>query len=125
MDFLNFTNTVYAHGIEQGERVVNYGDGMMGGTSWFGMTGGGIIMLLFWVLVGLGFFVLLKYLFTGNKNSTKAKSITENDSDEVYICPECGYEYKEKEWAKKCEKWCRETRSCNLDIIKHGTPPKK
>lgn len=40
-----------------------------------------------------------------------------------YTCPECGFVYKEKEWAEKCEKWCRENKSCNLEIIAHGSPP--
>jgi len=38
----------------------------------------------------------------------------------LYKCEECGMEYEEEEWAKKCEKWCRETHSCNIDIIKHA-----
>lgn len=37
-----------------------------------------------------------------------------------YVCPECGLHYKEKEWAGKCELWCNEHHSCNLDIIKHA-----
>ena len=35
-------------------------------------------------------------------------------------CPECGFLYKEKEWARKCEDWCKEHHSCNLEIIKHA-----
>jgi hypothetical protein len=44
---------------------------------------------------------------------------------EKYVCPECGYEYKEKEWAEKCEAWCREHNACNLEIIRHGRPPSR
>jgi lipopolysaccharide biosynthesis regulator YciM len=40
-----------------------------------------------------------------------------------YQCEECGFLYKEKEWAEKCEAWCREHQSCNLEIIQHGKPP--
>jgi len=40
-----------------------------------------------------------------------------------YICRECGFEYKDKSWAEKCEKWCKEHNSCNLEIISHGKPP--
>ncbi len=40
--------------------------------------------------------------------------------NKVYVCVECGYEYEEEQWAIKCEDWCRETNSCNLEIIKHG-----
>lgn len=45
------------------------------------------------------------------------------ESEDIYICEECGYRYKEKETAEKCEAWCRENHSCNLEIIKHGEPP--
>lgn len=38
----------------------------------------------------------------------------------LYKCPECGFEYKEKEWADKCEAWCRENKTCNLEITKHA-----
>ena len=39
---------------------------------------------------------------------------------DLYKCPECGYWYKEKEWAEKCEAWCKEHKSCNLEITKHA-----
>ena len=45
---------------------------------------------------------------------------SKNQKTQLYKCPECGLEYKEKEWAKKCESWCREHQSCNLDIIKYA-----
>lgn len=35
-------------------------------------------------------------------------------------CPECGLKYQKKEWADKCEAWCKKHKSCNLDIIKHA-----
>lgn len=50
-----------------------------------------------------------------------------HDSDKVvkmFACPKCGYLYREKELADKCEAWCKEHNSCNLEIIKHGIPPK-
>lgn len=37
-----------------------------------------------------------------------------------YECEECGLIYKEKEWAEKCKKWCKEHKSCNLEITKHA-----
>ncbi len=40
-------------------------------------------------------------------------------------CGICGYSYGEKEWALKCEAWCREHHSCNLEIIAHGIPSKQ
>lgn len=40
--------------------------------------------------------------------------------DKLYKCPECGLEYKEKEWAEKCQVWCRKNKSCNLEITRHA-----
>lgn len=42
-----------------------------------------------------------------------------------YECSECGLKYGEKKWAEKCEVWCKETKSCNIDIIKHAIKLKK
>ncbi len=39
---------------------------------------------------------------------------------ELYKCPECGLHYREKKWAEKCEKWCKEHHSCSLDIIQYA-----
>ena len=50
------------------------------------------------------------------------KTITQQDT-ELYQCEECGFKYAEKEWAEKCEAWCKEHQSCNIEIIAHGTPP--
>lgn len=38
----------------------------------------------------------------------------------LFQCPECGLRYAEKEIAEKCEAWCKEHHSCNLDIIKYA-----
>jgi len=38
-----------------------------------------------------------------------------------YICPECGLTYKEREWAEKCEKYCKKNKACSLEITKHAT----
>ena len=38
----------------------------------------------------------------------------------LYKCPECGFEYEEKEWVDKCEAWCKEHKTCNIEIIKHA-----
>lgn len=40
--------------------------------------------------------------------------------DRVFACPECGMSYKDAEWAKKCAAWCKEHKSCNLEITKHA-----
>ncbi len=41
-------------------------------------------------------------------------------SEGPYQCPECGLHYNEKEWADKCEVWCKEHKSCNLVITSHA-----
>lgn len=44
----------------------------------------------------------------------------DNKAEKLFVCTECGLEYKDAEWAKKCTAWCKEHQSCNLDIIKHA-----
>ena len=46
-------------------------------------------------------------------------------SKELYQCEECGFHYAEKEWAEKCEAWCREHKSCNIEITAHAEENKK
>lgn len=43
-----------------------------------------------------------------------------HEDNTLYKCPECGLEYKEKKWAKKCELWCKKHKSCNLEITKQA-----
>lgn len=38
----------------------------------------------------------------------------------VYKCMECGWMYKDITFAKKCERWCRKHKSCNLNLVKHA-----
>ncbi|MCL5733291.1 MAG: hypothetical protein M1334_01325 [Patescibacteria group bacterium] len=45
---------------------------------------------------------------------------TIKEDDKLYQCPECGMRYREKKWADKCAAWCKEYKSCNLEIIKHA-----
>ncbi|GIW68966.1 MAG: hypothetical protein KatS3mg100_460 [Candidatus Parcubacteria bacterium] len=40
-----------------------------------------------------------------------------------YQCEVCGYHYPTAELAERCEAWCREHHSCNLEIIREGVPP--
>lgn len=42
----------------------------------------------------------------------------------LFQCEECGLSYENMEWAQKCEEWCKEHHSCNLEIIKHATKMK-
>lgn len=39
-----------------------------------------------------------------------------------YQCEECGFQYADKEWALKCETWCKEQKSGNIEITSHGAP---
>ncbi len=45
---------------------------------------------------------------------------TKKENKELYQCEECGLYYRDKEWAKKCELWCKNTQSCNLEITQHA-----
>ncbi|MBI2675174.1 MAG: hypothetical protein HYX24_01850 [Candidatus Aenigmarchaeota archaeon] len=47
------------------------------------------------------------------------KSITKS-GQEIHQCESCGFNYREKSLAQKCEKWCREHSSCSLEITKHA-----
>jgi len=46
--------------------------------------------------------------------------VLEKRNDKYYQCEECGLFYADKEIAEKCQAWCSEHKSCNLDIIKHA-----
>jgi hypothetical protein len=37
-----------------------------------------------------------------------------------WMCEECGFKYEDKSWAERCEAWCEEHKSCNLEITKHA-----
>ena len=41
---------------------------------------------------------------------------------QIFTCSECGLTYVDKEWAQKCQGWCQEHKSCNLEITKHSLP---
>lgn len=38
----------------------------------------------------------------------------------LYQCDECKLYYRAEETAKRCEAWCSEHKSCNLEIIKEA-----
>ena len=46
----------------------------------------------------------------------------QHEKEQVYVCAECGLTYADKEWAKKCQAWCKEHHSCNLEITAHAIP---
>lgn len=43
----------------------------------------------------------------------------------LYQCPECGLHYKDQLAAKLCEAWCKEHKSCNVDITKFAIENQK
>ena len=53
--------------------------------------------------------------------NTKSKK----ENNQLYKCPECHLNYKEKEWMNKCEAWCKEHHSCNLEITAHAVENEK
>ena len=46
-----------------------------------------------------------------------------DNQQKLYECPECYLKYKDEKWAEKCEAWCRERHSCNLEITAHAEKP--
>lgn len=46
--------------------------------------------------------------------------VIQNQTQERYQCEECGFEYHDHQWAEKCEVWCKEHKSCNLQITEHA-----
>ncbi len=44
----------------------------------------------------------------------------QKDNKKLYQCEECSFHYEDREWAKKCEAWCREHKSCNIEITAHA-----
>ena len=42
------------------------------------------------------------------------------NNKKYYVCEECGFYYESKEWAEKCQAWCLEHHSCNLEITSHA-----
>jgi len=37
-----------------------------------------------------------------------------------YVCEDCKFRYKDRNMAQKCENWCKEHKSCNIEITKHA-----
>ena len=42
-----------------------------------------------------------------------------------YECPVCGLHYYDEEIVKKCEAFCTEFKSCNIELIKHSVESQK
>lgn len=63
---------------------------------------------------------------SGSKvTNEEVERIVNSKDNELYRCPECGFHYVEKEWAEKCEAWCQEHKSCNIEITAHAEENKK
>jgi predicted ATP-dependent serine protease len=45
------------------------------------------------------------------------------DNATFYVCEACGFLYREREWAERCQAFCEEFHSCNIEIMEHGEPP--
>jgi hypothetical protein len=43
----------------------------------------------------------------------------------LYECEECHLLFEDEEWAKKCEEWCIEHKTCNIEITQHATKDSK
>ncbi|GBD34286.1 hypothetical protein HRbin34_00617 [bacterium HR34] len=43
----------------------------------------------------------------------------------LYQCSQCNMRYETEELARKCEEWCAEHKSCNLEIIKNSVDYKE
>lgn len=39
---------------------------------------------------------------------------------EHFYCEACKLVYVDKNWAEKCEEWCKKNSSCNLEITEHS-----
>lgn len=45
--------------------------------------------------------------------------------DYEYQCKECGLHYKDKKTAEKCRAWCKEHKTCNIEITKEAEENKQ
>ncbi len=48
-----------------------------------------------------------------------------HNKEMLYKCPECGLHYESKDQTKKCEAWCKEHHSCNLEITSQAIENKR
>jgi hypothetical protein len=69
--------------------------------------------------IGKRNFLHIRYSRGGAAKNKMVKVIQKGEKD-LYQCEECGFKYEEREWAEKCQAWCGEHKSCNLEIIEHA-----
>lgn len=42
--------------------------------------------------------------------------ISKQNGKKLYQCRECGFHYEDRAQAEKCEAWCKDHKSCNIEI---------
>jgi len=63
---------------------------------------------------------------SGSKvTNEEVAKIIDSEKNKLFQCPECSSHYTDKELSEKCEAWCREHKSCNLEITAHAEENKK
>jgi len=89
------------------------------------------------VLIGIGVVILLAYIFAPQLAKYSwvlfvlacplsmvlmmaGMKHEQGGSEKTFVCSECGFAYRNREWAQKCGAWCKEHKSCNLEITKHA-----
>jgi len=79
-----------------------------------------LIILSFPILALVLLILTIIYLIKKLKKKTKMVRKIEKQNQVLYQYEECGHFYETEELAKKCEEWCKEHKSCNLEIIKYA-----
>jgi hypothetical protein len=42
--------------------------------------------------------------------------VIQKENKELCQCEECGFHYESRKWAEKCQAWCKERKTCNIEI---------
>ncbi len=42
------------------------------------------------------------------------------NNKKYFVCEECGFSYEKINLAEKCQNWCKEHNSCNIEITKRA-----
>ncbi len=70
-------------------------------------------------LCPLSMFFAMRGMKEKGHTGSMVKIITQQDK-ELHQCGECGLQYADKAWAEKCEAWCKEHHTCNVEVIAHA-----
>ena len=76
----------------------------------------------FWLII-LSMVFLHVLMMRGPKHGETGEKESGQEPSQAAVlskCPECGLAYPEKDWAEKCETWCKKYKTCNLEITKHA-----